>query len=388
MHLALRTVTRRVGFSLAAAAALGAAFTLGVVAGAGSTPDRDAAHAGKGVLDDAAEDIAGSSLHPVDRRTLDAAAIKAMLAAAGDEWGSWGDAAATGRGGAYAGVGLWLRREGALLVVSQVASDSPAERAGVHVGDELRAVDDHSTRGLSASDVAASLRGRAGTRVALVLGRAGAVRTLTLTRAALPALDVTSTMLTPQVGRIAVPAFGRGVGRQVRDAVASLRAQHATGIVLDLRGDPGGLLTEAVETASAFLDGGHVVTYTRRDARPQVLDAAGHGDTAIPLVVLVDGSTASAAEVVAGALQDRGRAVVVGSRTFGKGSVQEPHPLPDGSSLAITVAHYSLPSGRTVEGVGIEPDIEVSSDGTGDVAVHRAVEVLTGLLADAGGGRG
>ena len=155
--------------------------------------------------------------------------------------------------------------------------------------------------------------------------------------------------------------------------------------MLDLRGDPGGLLSEAVETASAFLDGGEVVTFTRRDEQPQRLDAAGTGDTRTPMVVLVDGGTASAAEVVAGALQDRGRAVVVGTRTFGKGTVQEPHRLPDGSSLALTVARYALPSGRSVEGVGIEPDIQVDGD---EAALTRAVDVLSGLLADSGSGRG
>ena len=249
-------------------------------------------------------------------------------------------------------------------------------------------MDDRTTRGLGTADVAASLRGRPGTTVSLVLRRGTSLRSLVLTRAQVPALEVTSSMVQGRVGRITVPAFSRGVGRQVRDAVRSLRDKNTTGIVLDLRGDPGGLLSEAVETAGAFLDGGQVVTYTRRDEQPQRLDAAGNGDTRTPLVVLVDGGTASAAEVVAGALQDRGRAVVAGSRTFGKGSVQEPYRLADGSSLALTVARYALPSGRSVEGVGIEPDIEVgTSDAsqTGDAALERAVQVLSGLLADTGG---
>lgn len=375
-------VIRRIGIAAGSVAALTAAFILGLTAGTGSRPDH-APPAANGVLDDAAAEIAGSSLQPVDRDALDAAAIKAMLSAAGDQWGSWADGSSSS--GSYAGIGLWLHRDGAQLLVSQVAAGSPAQKAGVRVADELRAVDDRTTRGLLPADVAASLRGPPGTTVTLVLARAAAVRTLTLTRAQVPALEVTSSMVSRRVGRIVIPAFNRGVGRQVRDAVAQLRDQHATGIVLDLRGDPGGLLSEAVETASAFLDGGHVVTYTRRDERPQRLDAEDNGDTRTPLVVLVDGGTASAAEVVAGALQDRGRAVVVGSRTFGKGSVQEPHRLPDGSSLALTVARYSLPSGRSVEGVGIEPDIEIVSSGAGDPALRRAVEVLSGLLADTGG---
>ena len=376
-----RTAIRRTAIALSAAAALTAAFTLGVVAGAGSTPEHDGA-VPSGVLDDAADQIAGSSLLPVDKDALDAAAIKAMLATAGDQWGSWaeGDSA----NGAYAGVGIWLRRAGTELVVSQVAADSPAHRAHIAVGDLLREVEGRSTVGLSPADVASALRGNPGTSVRLVVWHGGADRTLILTRAELPALEVTSAMLSASIGRITVPSFSRGTGRQVRDALAALVARHAQGIVLDLRGDPGGLLTEAVETASAFLDGGPVVTYTRRGDVPTRLDAEAHGNTTIPLVVLVDGGTASAAEVVTGALQDRGRAVVVGSRTFGKGTVQEPKHLSDGSSLALTVARYALPSGRSVDGVGLEPDIEVVSNDS-RVALRRAMEVLTGLQADTGG---
>ncbi|MFN2540535.1 MAG: S41 family peptidase [Mycobacteriales bacterium] len=376
-----RTAIRRTAVGLGAAAALTAAFTLGVVAGAGSQPDTDAPPP-SGVLDDAADQIADSSLLPVDKDALDAAAIKAMLATAGDQWGSWAEGDSVG--GAYAGVGIWLRRAGTDLVVSQVAADSPAHRAGVTVGDVLRGVEGRATSGLSPADVAGALRGTPGTTVRLVLQHGSAERALTLTRAELPALEVTSAMLSTSIGRITVPSFSRGTGRQVRDAVSKLVARHAQGVVLDLRGDPGGLLTEAVETASAFLDGGTVVTYTRRGDAPTRLDAEGDGNTTVPLVVLVDGGTASAAEVVTGALQDRGRAVVVGSRTYGKGTVQEPKRLSDGSSLALTVARYELPSGRSVDGVGLEPDIEVVSN-DGRVAVRRAMEVLTGLQADTGG---
>jgi carboxyl-terminal processing protease len=381
MHPSLRSTTRRVAWGVVALAALGSTFTLGVVAGAGSTPEPRATK--PGLLDQAAEEIADDGLRPVDRSVLDAAAIKAMFAAADDQWGSWGDGATTQ--GSYAGVGLWLHRTHLVIRVAQVAAGGPAESAGVQVGDELRSVDGRSLAGLSASEAAATLRGRVGSTVVVTVSRRSAVRTLTLTRAVVPAPGVTATMLTSHVGRIVVPAFTQGVGRRVREAARDLRAQRATGLVLDLRGDPGGLLSEAVETASVFLDGGAVVTYTRRDEVPQHLAAEGRGDTTTPLVVLVDGSTASAAEVVAGALQDRGRAVVVGARTFGKGTVQEPHRLPDGSSLALTVARYSLPSGRSVEGVGIEPDIQVFD---AMAALNRAVEVLSGLLADTGSGRG
>jgi carboxyl-terminal processing protease len=182
-----------------------------------------------------------------------------------------------------------------------------------------------------------------------------------------------------------VPVFEPGVGRQVRDALR--RLPGARGMLLDLRGNGGGRLDEAVETASAFLDRGPVVAYTRRHGPAQRLDALGEGDTGRPLVVLVDGGTASAAEVVAAALRERGRAVLVGSRTVGKGSVQEARRLADGSSLELTVARWTPPSGRSVEGVGLVPDIEVAAGAAPEVAVRRGVEVLTGLRA-AGGGRG
>ena len=388
MRPSARTAVRRTAAALLALATLGGTFTLGVVAGAGSAADRDGSPT-HGVLDEAANQIVGSALQPVDRRALDAAAIQAMLGAVGDPWGGWADAPTVGTPGGYAGVGLWLRRTGGALLVAQVAAGSPADRAGVQTGDELRAVDDRSSRELAASDVAASLRGPAGSAVVVVVRRGTALRTVTLVRASVQDAGVTTTMAARGVGRITVPAFTAGVGRSVRAALARLRDGHATGVLLDLRGDPGGLLSEAVETASVFLDSGPVVTYSRRDRRPQRLDVEGHGDTRMPVVVLVDGGTASAAEVVAGALQDRGRAVVVGSRTFGKGSVQEPHRLPDGSSLALTVARYVLPSGRSVEGVGLEPDIEVLTGvrtGDQDPVVRRAVEVLSGLTADAGAG--
>ena len=129
------------------------------------------------------------------------------------------------------------------------------------------------------------------------------------------------------------------------------------GVLLDLRGNSGGLVDEAVAVASAFLDGGLVATYDVH-GKQQALYAAGGGDTEVPLVVLVDGGTMSAAELLAGALQDRGRAVVIGSRTFGKGSVQMPSTLPDGSVAELTVGHYRLPDGRSVDGRGIEPDVD------------------------------
>ncbi|MCU1673891.1 MAG: hypothetical protein JWN77_2004, partial [Frankiales bacterium] len=210
-------------------------------------------------------------------------------------------------------------------------------------------------------------------------------RTLTLQRVEPVQARVAVAYEDAGVTRITVPAFSRGTGRQVREA---LRSRPSTGVVLDLRGNPGGLLDEAVEAASAFLDGGPVVSYLRRTGERVTLDAVGAGNAQVSLVVLVDGGTASAAEVVAGALQDRDRAVLVGSRTFGKGTVQEPRTLPDGSALELTVAQYRTPAGRSPEGTGLSPDIEVAAGVPATAAERRALEVLSGLVADTGSGRG
>jgi len=232
------------------------------------------------------------------------------------------------------------------------------------------------------------LRGGAGTSVALTYSRSGVQRTVGLDRTSVSTDDVTA-KITGSVMVIRVRAFSKGVAAKVKSFDTTARSRRLAGIVLDLRGDPGGLLDEGVKTASVFLDGGLVVTVDRRGSQPLQMDAGSGGDTRTPLAMLVDGGTASAAEVVTGALQDRGRGVVVGARTFGKGSVQEPTELADGSAIEFTVGSYLTPTGRSLEGVGITPDVPVPATTPSSVAEAQAVEVLSGLIADAGtGGHG
>jgi carboxyl-terminal processing protease len=212
---------------------------------------------------------------------------------------------------------------------------------------------------------------------------------VSLTRATFITDDVVVEHLRGNIVLVQVRAFTRGVGRDVRQALVEVGTEHTGGVVLDLRDDPGGLLDEAVDVASVVLDGGPVVSYERRGKPVRTLEAAPGGNLSTPLVVLVNASTASAAEVVAAALQDRNRAVVVGSQTFGKGSVQEPSRLSDGSALELTVGRYLTPAGRSVEGVGVEPDVVVAASAPAELAERRAIDVLTGLVAALGGtGRG
>ncbi|QEU94041.1 S41 family peptidase [Streptomyces kanamyceticus] len=275
--------------------------------------------------------------------------------------------------GAYTGVGLWTRRAAdGRIEVSRVQKDGPAALAGVREGDGLRTIDGERVTGRPVTEVVALLRGdRAGTPVVLGMERGTRAWSRTLHRARLSTDSVTVGALTDGAAVIKVDAFTKGSGEAVRDAIRE--APQGAGILLDLRGNSGGLVSEAVTAASALVDGGLVATYDVRGEQ-KALHAERGGDTARPVVVLVDGGTMSAAELLTGALQDRGRAVVVGSRTFGKGSVQMPSRLPDGSVAELTVGHYRTPAGRTVDGQGITPDLEAE-----DGAEGRAETVLTGL---------
>ncbi|MEU6666150.1 S41 family peptidase [Streptomyces sp. NPDC046727] len=279
--------------------------------------------------------------------------------------------------GRYTGVGLWARQEAdGGIAVTRVRPGSPAADAGIRAGDRLRSVDGSKVVGRPVTDVVSLLRGDAegapaGTTVTLGLERGTRAWTKTLHRVRLSTDSVTVRRLPDGVTVLKIAAFTKGSADAVREALRVAPADGRT--VLDLRGNSGGLVTEAVDTASAFLDGGLVATYDV-DGAQRALHADPGGDTTRPLVVLVDGGTMSAAELLTGALQDRGRAVVIGSRTFGKGSIQMPTTLPDGSVAELTVGHYRTPSGRAVDGRGITPDLEA---GTG--ALQRAETVLTGL---------
>ncbi|MBO8195666.1 PDZ domain-containing protein [Streptomyces oryzae] len=278
--------------------------------------------------------------------------------------------------------------------VDRVQPGSPADRAGVRAGDRLRSVDGHPVTGEPVTAVVALLRGsdpqsptgaaEPGTRVRLHLTRGHTDLHRTLRRERLTTESVRVDRTGDGVTRIRVGAFTRGSGEQVRKAVRE-RVPADGPVLLDLRGNSGGLVDEAVTAAGAFLDGGLVATYDD-DGTERALYAeddhgaeGGPGDVERrPLVVLVDGGTMSAAEMLTGALQDRGRAVVVGSRTFGKGSVQMPRPQSDGSVAELTVGHYTTPSGSDVEGRGITPDLAVRSRGE---SLDRARTVLSGLEA-------
>ncbi|MGW6900250.1 S41 family peptidase [Streptomyces sp. NPDC054919] len=317
-------------------------------------------------------------------------AAEEVVSRSGDRWGAVYDEREyeefeQALDGSYTGVGLAAKRSAdGLVAVARVQPGGPADRAGIERDDLLRTIDGHRVDKRPVAEVVALLRGdrtsaAAGTTVVLGVQRGanGSTRTLTLTRARLLTQAVTVQKLGPSRSDssaavlIKVDSFTKGAGAKVRDAVRS--APAGAGVLLDLRGNSGGLVTEAVVAASAFLDGGLVATYDVHGEQ-RALYAEPGGDTVRPLVVLIDGGTMSAAELLTGALQDRGRAVTVGSRTFGKGSVQMPSKLAGGSVAELTVGHYRTPAGRSVDGHGITPDLAVSSR-----ALQRGETVLSGL---------
>lgn len=272
------------------------------------------------------------------------------------------------------------------LRVERVVEDSPAARAGIRRGDVVVAADGRSLAGRSVEAASALVKGPAGTRVRLRIQRDDRTLTKRVERATISAPVVTSTMRRSggeRVAHITLSAFSSGAHEQLADAIRSARERGAQGIVLDLRGNGGGLVTEAQLVASEFLASGEIVTTRGRSVPDRTLSAVGeHAAGDLPVAVLVDGATASSAEIVAGALGDHERATIVGETTFGKGVFQTLLPLDNGGALNLTTGRYFTPDGRNLAGDGITPDVRAADDAdTGrDEALDAALGALAGKL--------
>ncbi len=270
--------------------------------------------------------------------------------------------------GQFGGIGLEVTDKDGLLEVVTPIDGTPAQQAGLKAGDLITAVDGKSVDGLSLDAAIADMRGPPDTRLRLTVKRADTARPLefSLTRQVIHVESVQSRLL-GDIGMIRVSEFTEQTNPGVRNALQSLRAAahgNLRGIVLDLRNDPGGLLDQAVAVANDFLDSGEIVsTRGRHPDDDQSWSARPGGNFAgsLPVVVVTNNGTASAAEIVAGALQDNRRALVLGTRTFGKGSVQTLIPLDGNGAVRLTTARYYTPSGRSIQGIGITPNVEVAS---------------------------
>jgi carboxyl-terminal processing protease len=260
---------------------------------------------------------------------------------------------------------------------------SPAEFANLQEGDLIQSVDGQTTKNQSLATVAKLLSGKPNTTAILSVNRSEETLTFSVKRTDLRSNPVQLKKLANEIVLISISEFSRGTARSMRSALAASGTERS-GVILDLRGNPGGLIVEATDVAGAFLNGGIVVEFYKPGKSPEIFNAIGDGDSKTPLVVLVDRGTASAAEIVAAALQDRNRAVIVGERTFGKAAVQNLTELSNGAALELTIGYYLTPSGKRLEGQGLDPDILVSSNESKSVAETRALQVLQGLVASAG----
>ncbi|MEW6665554.1 MAG: S41 family peptidase [Thermodesulfobacteriota bacterium] len=266
--------------------------------------------------------------------------------------------------GSFSGVGIEITiRDNTIVVVSPIEG-SPAYEAGVEAGDRIIRIDDKPTTDMTLIDAVKHIRGEKGTKVRLTIMREGQEKPLefSLVRDMIPLKSVRAYRLTPSVGYVRVSNFQAKTTEDLVSAMDGLeKGGKVDGLILDLRNNPGGLLSQAIEVSDLFLDTGIIVSTKGRDASQnmQVTAQKDEKERKFPLVVLVNGGSASAAEIVAGALQDNKRALVLGTRTFGKGSVQTILPLSDGSGLRLTTARYYTPSGRSIQASGISPDVEV-----------------------------
>ena len=352
----------------------------------GSILNRDS---NESVLDEVTKKILANSANQTDQQTLERAAIDGMLKSLGDKWSQY--LPSTGNKsfeesieGQFSGLGVWIRSdESGAVSVAGIVPSSPAEFAKIQNGDVIESVDGVSTFNRPLSEVANLLSGENNTNAILAVKRDDELLSFNIKRIDLKTNPVEAKILNDGVISIAISEFNRGSARALRAALGS-SGQEITGVILDLRGNPGGLLVEAVDVAGAFLNGGLVVEFHRSGQSPEVFNALGNGDSRTPLVVIVDRGTASAAEVVAAALQDRNRAIIVGEKTFGKATVQNSESLSNGAEIELTVGYYITPSGKKLDGQGIEPDIEVSANEEKFVAEQRALQVLSGLLASVG----
>lgn len=269
--------------------------------------------------------------------------------------------------GSFSGIGIEVTIEEGVLTVVAPIEGTPANRAGLKAKDKIIKIDGELTQNMNPMDAIKKLRGPQGTQIILAIHREGwkELKDFTLTRETIPLHSVKEAFLEPGLAYIRITNFQSQTTKEVKDALQKLQAQFPiTGLILDLRNNPGGLLDQAVSVTDIFLDGGLVV-YTRGRVQEQNMTFQAHGNggkNLFPLVVLVNEGSASASEIVTGAIQDHKRGTIVGAKTFGKGSVQTILPLPEGAGLRMTTARYYTPSGRSIQATGITPDVIVPSD--------------------------
>lgn len=287
--------------------------------------------------------------------------------------------------GSFGGVGIVMGFKDNKITVISVMEGTPSEAAGIKTGDEIIAVDGTPTNEIEPEEVVLHIRGEIGTDVTLKIRRAGEEdKDYVVRRATIQVHTVAGQMLpdTDGIGYIRIASFSEHTADEFKDAYRALEKEGVKGMIIDLRENPGGLVTSCVAIANMVVPKGPVVSVVQKDGRREEYESE-LSEEKYPLVVLIDGNSASASEILAGALQDTGAATIVGETSYGKGSVQVILPLYDDDALKLTIAKYYTPSGRSIDGTGIEPDVRVEpqADSAQDAQLLKAIDVMKGKLA-------
>ncbi len=339
----------------------------------------------------AREHIDGDSL---DAEDLSDGAIRGMLDALDDPYAAYltSDQFAVDSQdikGYFEGIGAEVgMRDGRITILAPMP-DTPAEEAGIRPGDIILEIEGESTKGISIMEAVSKIRGEKGTDVMLLVLHINASQPdlLRITRGKIPLESARLLMQVGQIGHLRVFSFSGTTKDEIKKALERFERSKGVGLVLDLRNNPGGLLTSVVDVTSQFLDDGLVLYQIDAQGKRTDWDVKSGGEALdVPLVVLVNEFSASASEVLTGAFMDHGRATVIGTTTFGKGSVNNMWPLSDGSGINFTIARWFTPEGTVIEGEGISPDIieERGEDDSEDVQLDRAIEVLKEQIAQGG----
>ncbi len=294
-----------------------------------------------------------------------------------------------GTSGEFGGVGMEVSEENGVLTVITPIEGSPAEKAGIKPRDQIIEIEGKSTQGMVVQEAVRILRGPSGTPVKITIRREGEKepRVITLIRDKIVVKSVKPELLDNGIGYVKLAQFQDRTSQELTEAIDGLETQNGkelSGLILDLRNNPGGLLTEAIDVVDEFIDSGLIVSVrgrTEDQTREYYATKNGSFQT-FPVVVIVNDGSASASEVVAEALQDSKRAVILGTKTFGKGSVQTIIKLEDGSGLKLTTAKFYAPSGRSINQVGVTPDIKVENSDDQDKQLESAINILNSSEAD------
>ena len=346
---------------------------LSLVIGIGiGSRDRDS------VVDSAINLLTENAPSEISRQALERAAIEGALKASGDQWANYFPSSAIDKleernSNILTGIGVTLKkaRSGAIEIV-KVISGTTAEKAGLLAGDQILEVNETDVQGASLATVGALIRGEIGRELQLRVLRNSEKIEFSVATERVNLNTVEGSQIDNGVAYLAITNFASGTADEAKSAISSLDSRN--GVILDLRNNPGGQIQEAVNVAEIFIGNGLITSY-KVSGEERVFNARNRNPILSPIVVMINRGTSSAAELLAAAIQDRNRGVVIGERSYGKGSVQDFVTLQDGSKIELTVALYLTPSGRTIEGVGVTPDLVVKAE---DLNL-KALQILGGL---------